>query len=177
MPEGVRGIAGLRLLLATTAGSAILLLAVSGTARAAVVLDFEPRRAGIGDQVVGTTRGAALNGIESERIVVFLAPSQEAADEASGPEDDRLSRFGLLTADASGVGRFTGSVPSVSPGHYIAVAFCRGCIPGGSIFTVGEFTVLGSALPETGTISMLWPVMAILLAGAGLLIAGATKSG
>lgn len=119
-------------------------------AHAATVLEFTPREGRPGERVSGTTQGAGMRGIASGRVEVFLAPSNRAADLARGPGDSRLTQFGVMRADSGDVGRFKGVVPQLAPGSYIAVAYCRECAVGGSIFTVGEFRVAGAPLPATG---------------------------
>ena len=99
---------------------------------------------------------------------IFLAPSHRAADEARGPRDARLTRFGHLRVDQRGAGRFRGTVPNIAPGGYVAVAYCGGCSPA-STFTVGEFTVSGAKLPMTGSSLLRLVSLAILLLAGGLL--------
>lgn len=129
---------------------------MSVPASAATVLEFEPPAAMVGERVTGKTVGAGMTGIASGRVSVFLAPSNRGADLATGPEDPRLVRFGVMTADENDVGFFVGTVPDIDAGLYIAVATCRGCAVGGSVFTIGEFEVTGAVLPRTGIPLMVW---------------------
>lgn len=119
-------------------------------AGAAVVLEFSPTSAAVGERVSGESdeSGTILPG--SADLEIFLAPSQRAADNARGPRDPRLTFFGNLRVDEQGVGRFTGTVPDVVPGDHVAVGYCGGCSPA-STFTVGEFSVSGATLPTTGS--------------------------
>lgn len=130
----------------------------AGSAQAATVLSFNPVRAAPGERVVGTTVGAGMRGITSGRVVVLLARSDRDANAATGPDDRRLMRFGVMSADNEDVGRFSGRVPAVEAGSYVAVAYCRECVEGGSIFTVGEFKVTGAALPRTGFGPSMWMI-------------------
>lgn len=147
--------------------SALLLV---GSAQAATVLNFEPPRGAPGERVSGTTVGAGMQGIASGRAVVLLAPTDRLADSATGLNDPDLVRFGIMTADGDDVGHFTGTVPAIAAGSYVAVAFCRDC-GGGEVFTIGEFRVTGSSLPATGGAFTPWLIVGSLslLGGASLL--------
>ena len=127
-----------------------VVMLIAPVAEAATVIEFRPATASPGTEVKGQTLGAGMTGVPSDRVSVFLAPSQRIADAARGPRDRRLTRFGIMTADPADVGHFRGRVPSLGPGQYVAVAFCRSCVPGGSLFTVGRFDVGGPTLPRTG---------------------------
>lgn len=148
--------------------SVVLLLSGSGAA-AAVVLEFTPASGRMGDRVRGRAAGLPL--ADRSDLQIFLAPSHRAADRARGPDDPRLVRFGRVRVDDEDVGRFSGIVPRLAAGDYVAVAHCRTCIPGGSTFTVGDFTIAGAALPATG------PSPRDLVAvGLALIVAGAVAS-
>jgi hypothetical protein len=134
-----------------------------GQAHAATILEFKPLSAVPGDQVGGTTVGAGMQGIPSGRVIVLLAPSNQVADAAKGPSDPSLVRFGVMRADGADVGHFSGRVPDVKPGSYIAVAYCRECATGGTVFTVGEFEVAGGALPSTGVAVAVWVFLGVLM--------------
>lgn len=138
---------------------------------AATVLEFEPTGATVGERVTGRTMGAGMQGITSGRVTVFLAPSNRAADLATGPKDPRLVRFGVMKADEKNVGHFTGTVPHIEAGSYIAVATCRECAVGGSVFTIGEFEVTGAVLPVTGSSRYLWIVIGMALIVGGVAFA------
>jgi hypothetical protein len=104
-----------------------------------------------------------MSGFEDAQVPILLAPTQRIADHAMDPSDPRLSAFGRMSADAGDIGHFIGTVPNIEPGNYVAVAYCRECIPGGSMFTVGEFRVEGSPLPRTGRRSSVWLLLGMLL--------------
>lgn len=144
-----------------------LLVAVVGGAHAhaATVLEFDPPQAASGERVTGTTVGAGMQGIVSGRVVVLLAPSDRVADVARGLRDPRLVTFGVMVADAADVGHFTGTVPKLEAGSYVAVASCPKC-PG--VFTVGEFQVTGTRLPRTGPAMSLWLVIGSALVAMGV---------
>lgn len=149
---------------------AAICVLLTAPAQAATVLNFERRQAAPGQRISGTTDGAGMQGIASGRVVVLLAPSDRAADQATGLTDPDLVRFGVMTADDGEVGHFTGTVPAIEAGSYVAVAFCRDC-GGGGVFTIGEFRVTGSSLPATGGAFTLWVIVGSLslLGGASLL--------
>jgi hypothetical protein len=113
---------------------------------AATVLDFSPTGGLVGHKISGTTRGDW--GIPSGRVVILLAPTNRIVDRAVSPNERGLTRFGVVTFDASGIGSFEGRVPALEPGRYIAAGYCKSC--GGTIFTVGEFVVGGAGVPRTG---------------------------
>lgn len=144
-----------------------VLVMMSSAVKAATILEFDPTGAAAGDRVTGRTKGAGMQGITSGRVTVLLAPSNRVADFATGPKDPRLVRFGVMTADEKDIGHFDGIVPDLSADLYIAVAFCRECAEGGSVFTIGEFEVTGAVLPRTGMPIALW-----LTIGASLLALG-----
>lgn len=148
----------------------LVVILIGPNANAATVLEFEPPGATVGERVTGITMGAGMTGILSGRVVVLLAPSQRVADTARGPKDARLVRFGVMTADEKDVGHFTATVPNVEAGSYIAVAYCRGCIEGGSLFTVGEFEVTGAVLPRTGRPLTLWTAVGMTLVIVGRVV-------
>lgn len=137
--------------LSIAVGVIMFLLLLFPSAGAAVVLEFEPARGPVGESVLGASDESGVPLPNSADLKIFLAPSQRAADRARGPRDPRLTGFGILRVDDAGVGRFSGTVPDVAPGAYVAVAYCRSCTAGGSTFTVGEFRVSGPILPATGS--------------------------
>ena len=141
---------------------ATICVLLAGPAKAATVLNFEPPRGAPGERVSGSTDGAGMQGIASGRVVVLLAPTDRLADSATGLNDPDLVRFGVMTADDDDVGHFTGTVPAIEPGSYIAAAFCRDC-GGEGVFTIGEFRVTGSALPATGGAVAPWLIVGCLL--------------
>lgn len=134
---------------------------------AATVLEFEPTGASPGERITGKTLGAGMQGITSGRVTVFLAPSNRVADLATGPEDPSLVRFGVMTAGEKDVGYFAGTVPAIDSGSYIAVATCRECAVGGSVFTIGEFEVTGAPLPRTGIPLVMWMAVGLSLMTCG----------
>jgi hypothetical protein len=136
-------------------------------ATAATVLEFHPTGAPPGERITGKTVGGGMEGITSGRVTVFLARSNRAADLATGPGDSKLTKFGVMTADEKDVGHFEGTVPALDPGSYIAVAYCRECVQGGSVFTVGEFEVTGAILPRTGIPLVWWVAIAGTLIASG----------
>ena len=154
------------------AATAFLLIG-AGTASAATVLMFDPKRGEPGSPVVGTTVGAGMQGVTSGRVVVFLAPPHRIADLVDEPGDDRIARFGVMTADQGDIGHFIGEVPRVEPGNHVAVAYCRGC---DGMFTVGRFTVTGPSLPKTGAQLDPWSMVALAVLSIGALTAGLTRA-
>ena len=147
--------------IARVAIAAAGLVILSVPAHAATVLNFDPTGGEPGVPVVG--KGVGMQGIP--RLVIFLAPSHRVADMVESPRDERLERFGVMTADEGDIGHFIGEVPRVPPGRYVATAYCREC--GGSLFTVGDFTVRGSLLPRTGPAPHLWLVLGWFLVVGG----------
>lgn len=127
------------------------LVSIASPASAAVVLEFSPSAAAVGDRVTGASDESGVPLPDATELEIFLAPSHRIADRARGPRDPRLARFGTLRVDEEGAGRFRGRVPRVPSGGYVAVAYCHLCNPGGSTFTVGEFRVSGAILPTTGS--------------------------
>lgn len=125
--------------------SATMLGLVPWSAVAAIWIRFEPRSAPPGATVRGTTLGGAMALIPSGRLSLFLVPSA-VADTVESPEDPRLVPIGDLVADAREVGRVTFTVPNLSPGKYMTVAYCAECATGGTIFTVGPLKVEASGV-------------------------------
>lgn len=154
--------------------TAFLILAPA--AQAAVVLDFEPERGQVGKRVVGTSHESGVPLVDATELRIFLAASSRVADSARGPRDPSLTSFGALRVDDEGVGRFSGTVPHLAPGDYVAVAYCRTCAARGSIFTVGDFTVAGSAaLPTTGLSSPVLMSIALIFIAVGALVSLVTR--
>lgn len=116
------------------------------SALGAIWLRFEPPKAAPGGEVRAETVGPAMSQVPSRSLTLFLAP-EDAADSVRSTEDPNLAPIGELLADSSGLGRLTFVVPDLLPGKYVAVAFCRDCGDGGTVFTVGSFEVAGSDAP------------------------------
>lgn len=87
--------------------------------------------------------------IPSGRLLLFLVPA-DVADTIESPDDPRLVPIEDLVADAKEVGRVTFTVPDLSRGTYMTVAYCRECAQGGTIFTVGPFEVEAHGVTKEG---------------------------
>lgn len=158
--------------------AAAVVLLFAPAAMAAVVLRFEPISGRSGDPIVGETPDASMSLVPSDRLAIFLAPSQEVADAVSSPHDERVQRFGTVTADERNIGHFEGEVPRVAPGTYVAIGWCRACGSDGVMLTVGTFRVVSSQLPVTG-LRLLWlmPTALLLLSLGALLLRGSRRQG
>lgn len=105
------------------------------------------------------------------RVIILLASTNGVVDRAVSPNERGLTRFGVVTFDAAGTGRFEGRVPELEPSRYIAAGYCKSCRPSGTIFTVGEFVISGSVLPRTGL-----NLGSLLLLGVATLVTGLVMS-
>jgi hypothetical protein len=118
---------------------ATLLLGVTiEQAHAAIWLHYMPAGGPPGTTVKARTVGASMSLIPSGHLPVFLAPAA-VADSIRSPGDPRLVSIGELVADNANVGHLVFVVPELRPGAYMTVAYCKPC--GGTIFTIGPFTV------------------------------------
>lgn len=162
-------------------------------ASAAIAVEFTPPAAPPGAAVTIETRDASMVQIPSGRLALFLAPSPEAAENASGPEDPNLVAIGELVSDSECFGRHRFFVPPVPPGKYALVAHCRECTPemtfpsecdrregvalppvqestDGTLFVLGGegFEVIrASTSAETGPVGPLW----LWVGGGAILVA------
>jgi hypothetical protein len=118
---------------------AVVLLCVPvDRADAAIWLRYFPVGGPPGTRVEARTLDASMSLIATGRLPLFLAPA-DVADSIKSPTDERLVPIGELVADKAHVGHLVFVVPELRPGAYMTVAHCKPC--GGSIFTVGPFTV------------------------------------
>lgn len=138
------------------------------------MLDFSPVAGNAGEIIVGRTRGDWM--IPDRRVIILLAETSQVVDRATNLKERGLTRFGVLTFDRTGRGRFEGRVPVLRPGRYIAAAYCKSCQPGG-LFTVGEFAVQGGSLPRTGANAKLLALVALVMLAAGTGIATRRREG
>jgi len=124
--------------------------------------------------------------IPSGSLSLFFAPKR-IADAVRSPSDPRSTPIGELRADDADVGRIVFTVPDLTPGRYMTVAYCESCARPGT-FTIGPFTVTEGEPPPVdpaagpGSRDAPWAVAAgiagvmLVVAVAGLLVGRRRRS-